>query len=295
MRPLRVPLSALTFAVLASIATPSSGKGFVVVRKAGAGSNVRIATSLVDALAGQQGATTRVIDLSGDGVADAARVARETGDGQVVFAVGPDAVVAAGDGSRAHVIAIGVPNPARLRTTATFVSVYPSGARIFEFASRRLGATRVGFLFSPSQNLETANEFSKAAAANGFTFVPLPAASPGELFRVLRVGLAKVDVLILPVDPLLFDRMSLRLIVERCVAANVPTIGFLPELPALGVTASVVPHPAAVAAAALREGGAARPASRKQIEVDQLQITVSRRAAELIGIKAESLGADIIQ
>jgi ABC-type uncharacterized transport system substrate-binding protein len=293
MRTTRIVLTAALIGFLPAI---SSAKDYAIVRSPGAGSSARLSESLALALqAGPEPSAPRLIDLSGDGVADAARVAREANKGDVLFAVGPDAVVAVGETARSHVIALGVPNPARFRSNATFVSAYPQGSRIFEFAARRLGAKKVGILYSPSHNGEVAAELQKAAAALGLGVVRMPAASPGELVRILNQVLPNVDVLILPIDPMLFDRMSLRLIVERSSAQKKATIGFLPELPALGVTAALVADPAAQTAAAIRESGGARPAARKLVEVDSMQVTVSKRATELIGINAESLGADKIQ
>jgi ABC-type uncharacterized transport system substrate-binding protein len=266
--------------------------GAVVVRKPGA------LTPLSDALIEQlrkspvDGAG-RVVDLSGDSAADAARVARECGGAGVIFTIGPEAAGAVSAVStKSAVVALGVPNPARVGVSATYLSVYPRLESVLDFAAAKLNAKRVGLLHSPAQNAEIVVAFQKAAAQRGMTIVPLAVGSSGELVRVLGGIAAQVDAVMLAIDPLVFDRQALRFVVEKATAAKKPTVGFITDLAGLGVTVALTNDPAAIATAAVNAARTtARPGARGTAHADGMIVTASRRSAEMIGISLESLGA----
>jgi len=295
----RAPRSAgLALAVLAGLACAASvtaiARADMVVKRPGTGFTAQVAESLVHALqAGPEGATLRVVDLTGDWNTDTARVARGSEGQATVFAIGPDATVAAARGRKTNLIAVAVPNPARLGTAATFVSMYPRLERVFKFLAKGLGAHKAGFVYTQSQNAETEVLFAEAAQRQGLTLVPIAVGSPGELVRGLKETLPVVDALLLPVDPILFDRESLGLIVAEAARAKRPTVGFLDALPALGVTACLVTSPAATASAALE--AARTPGSARSIEADNPVLVVSRRAALAIGLVPEAMGAQRIE
>jgi ABC-type uncharacterized transport system substrate-binding protein len=235
----------------------------------------------------------RIVDLSGDSAADAARLSRECEKAGLVFTVGPEAASAVAALNRSGtVVGLGVPNPAKIEGSATFVSVYPRLESVLDFTSGKLKAKRIGVLHSPSHNRETLTSFQRAATGRGVTIVPMAATSSGELVRAFGSLAGSVDAVVLTIDPLLFDRQSLRFVVEKASAAKKPTIGFLPELVSLGVTFVLTNEPAAVAATAVGAAkNSARPGKRVTAEVDGFTVLVSRRAAELIGIPPESLSA----
>lgn len=278
------------------LSTAARPESTVLVRRSSGGNLALVSEALAQQISRARGAAPRIVELSGDSAADAARISRECGSADVVYAVGVDAATSVAEaGPAARLVALGVPNPSRMKGGGVYVSVYPSLRKTFEFARNRLGADRVALLYSPAQNRETAETFAMAAASSGIALVPVPAGSSGELVRALKGGLEGVDALILAVDPLVFDRQSLRLIVERTAAHRVPTIGFLPELVSHGVTIALSCDPAAVAATALAEAANATSTRKREAEVASMTVSVSRRSAELIGLKPESLGAQAIR
>jgi ABC-type uncharacterized transport system substrate-binding protein len=239
----------------------------------------------------------RIVELSGDSAVDTARVGRECERANVIFTIGPEAASAVSllSGQKA-VISLGVPNPARFNANGTYVSVYPRLTAVIDYAVTTLKARRIGVLHSPAQNREIVAAFERAALKSGATIVSLPAASSGDLVRVLGGIGAGVDAIVLAIDPLLFDRQALRLIVEKSSAAKKPTIGFLPELTGFGVTVALTNEPASIAATALAAAkNNNRSATRRIAETDGLIVTVSRQAAQRIGITAESLNAQQIR
>lgn len=187
-------------------AGPDAAQAAVIVKKAGAGSATQLSQAVTQALQEKPvGGPPRVLELSGDAPADSARIARETSGESILFAIGPDATEAAGEARRTAVVSLGVPNPARIRTPGTYVSIYPKLERVFEYVKTQLKAKQVGLVFTPARNREIALAFLKAGESQGVTVVPVSVTSSGDLIRELKQALPKVDVLLLAVDPILFD------------------------------------------------------------------------------------------
>ncbi len=258
--------------------------GADVIVKQGA---TRATLDIVEALlreAEARGSSPKVIDLTGSFGTDLARVGRAAEDATTLFAVGPRATVLAGTVAEsvkgARVIALAVPNPERLKTaTATFVSFYPRLDAVFRFLRSRFGARQVGLLYSPSQNTAVASAFAKAANERGITLHAMEVHSAGDLVRSLRQGLATFDVLVLPVDPIMFERENLRIVVDEARRAGKPTIGFLSDLPQLGFTGALVHSHEALARTALKasqkaEGG---PTSTVDVEGPLLYVTADKQ------------------
>jgi hypothetical protein len=281
---------------LLALALVSSGSpvsaASVIVRKSGSASAALLAPAIAKLLADQAGEDApRVLELSGDAPADSALIARETRAAKVLFAIGPDATEAAGEARGTPVISLGVPNPARVRTAGTYVSIYPRLDRVFALAKTRLKARTIGLLFSPAKNREVALAFMKAAEEQGLTLTPIPVGSSGDLTRELPKALASIDVLLLAIDPLIFDRESLAFVVEQAAAAHKPTLGFLEELPRLGVTLALVTSAAATAQAAVDASREPVLVGKRRVDVDHLTVIASRKGAGAMGLSPETLGA----
>lgn len=267
----------------------------VIVRKPGA-ATAQLAQALTKALEERANATVRHVDLTGDTLADGALVARETRNSTVLFAIGHEATEAAGEARGLSVVSLGVPNPARVRTAGAYLSIYPRFEKLFEFVKNRLKAMTAGLVFSPSQNREVALTFLKAAESAGLELklVPVAVTSSGDLVRELGQTLPKVDVVLLAVDPILFNKESLSYITGEARKAKKPTIGFLEDLTRLGVTVSIVAPAQAVAASAIAAAQTPVLMGKKRVDVDGFLVLVSRKEAEAVGINPEALGADRI-
>jgi ABC-type uncharacterized transport system substrate-binding protein len=237
----------------------------------------------------------RVLELTGDNLADGALVAREARGAKVVYAVGPDATEAAGLARGTAVVSLGVANPAQLKTPGTYVSIYPSLDAVFAYLKGTLKATSAGLVFSPSKNREIALTFMRAGPSHGVNVVPVAVGSDGELVRAVKPALAKVDVLLLAVDPLLFDPLNLRFVVGAAQEARKLTVGFLEDLTGRGVPVSLLTSAEAAADAAVGASSDPVLVGKKRVEVTALHVVVSREAAAAVGWRAEALGAQKIQ
>jgi ABC-type uncharacterized transport system substrate-binding protein len=278
-RKLRLAL-AVALPLLGGAAPAPASEAAVVVLKPGAkGVAAQLVQALTRALQDRQ-APPRLVELSGDSLADAARITREARGETVLYAVGPDATEAAAEARGTAVISLGVPNPARVRTAGTYVSMYPRLERVFDHVHNEMKAQRAGLVFSPARNREVALAFLKAGTEAGVAVTPIPVASSGELVRELKGALPRVDVLLLAIDPLLFDSESLKFIVDEAAAAGKPTVGFLEELTRLGVSVALVAPPQAAASAAVEAAASPVLIGKKRVEVDSQQVVLARPSAQ---------------
>lgn len=269
---------------------PASAGESIIVRKPGGGSAAELAEALAKALTAK-GGQVRVVELTGDAPSDVARIARASSEGAVLFTIGPDATETARESGGA-VVSLGVPNPSRIRTPGTYVSMYPRLEGVFAYLKATLGVSRVGLLFTPATNREVALAFIKAAQSQAVELQPVPVSSAGDLVRELKRTLPTVDTLLLAVDPILFDKRSLEFVVAECQAAKKPSVGFLQELTRFGVTLSMVLPPDALAEAAV--AAAAEPVSvgKKRVEVEGSKVVVSPEAAARVGLDPDALDGD---
>jgi hypothetical protein len=257
---------ALLLGVLGVLIAAASPARAAIVIKQGAHRGTDTLVAALQQEAARGNAEARAVDLTGSFSTDLARVGRAAEGETTLFAIGPNATVLAGtvaeDVRGARIVALAVPNPEKLKTRATYISLYPQPDTVFQFLASRFRARRIGFLFSPAQNAALAATFGRAAGGRGAELVPIEARSAGELVRHLKDPLRTADVLVVPVDPLLFDRERLRIVLEETRAAGKPVIGFLPDLPQLGFTGALVLSEEAVAKLAWK---AARDASEEAI------------------------------
>jgi hypothetical protein len=134
-------------------------------------------------------------------------------------------------------------------------------------------------------------QFLRAGAAHGVAVVPVTVSSSGDLVRALRAALPALDVLLLAVDPVLFDAQSLEIIVAEARAARKPTVGFLEDLTGLGVTLALVAPADAAADLAVGASGDPVRVGKRRVEVSGAEVVVSRAGAAAVGLDPGALGA----
>jgi hypothetical protein len=252
------------------------------------------ASDLVMALRGRAHAA-RDVELSGSSSADAALVPHEAHAGDVVYAIGPDAVVAARSiDKKSKIVALNVPNPDRLGTDATYVSAYPNLNSTFAVLANKLFVKKVGVLYSPSQNHEMALKFAAQMVAHGIQPLPIPVTA-GNAAAALRRSIAGLTAVVLLIDPLLFDATAMHDVLAVTSAAKVPTIGFLSDLTAIGVTIAIVVPAGNVAEAAVRSAASASPGQRDFVESDAIEIVVSKQSALEVGLDPKTIGATTVR
>jgi hypothetical protein len=200
--------------------------------------------------------------------------------------VGPNATVLAGAVSesqkKGRVVALAVPNPERLKTKAIFVSFYPRLDAVLRFLSGKFAAKSLGFIYSPQQNAALARAFTNAASSRGMTVHEITAVSTGDVVRRLKPTLAEIDVLVVPVDPLVFDREILRIVAVESRAAGKPTIGFLSDLTQLGLTGSLTMPKESVARAAWQAARRGEGETSDVVPVDGALIYLSNGESTIV-------------
>ena len=118
---------------------------------------------------------------------------------------------------------------------------------------------------------------------------PIPATG-GSAAAALRPHLGKINAVLLLIDPLLFDERTMHEIILAAAAAKVPTIGFLPELPSVGVTFALTTPAAQLAALAVRSAPLSTPGTRRTVELDALEVTASKKSADDLGLDLKAIG-----
>jgi hypothetical protein len=280
------PLALPAFVViLASLGPPAGRAGDLIVKQGTGRATAEIVEALIKEAPGKD-KPPAVLDLSGDWNTDFARVSRVLDDGACVLAVGPNATVLAGAVSesqkKGRVVSLAVPNPERLKAKATYVAFYPRLDSVLRFLGTKFGAKNVGFIYSPSHNAAVARAFSEAATARGMKLREITVASTGDVVRHLKPALPEVDVLVVPVDPLVFDRDILRIVTDESKAAGKPTIGFLPDLTQLGLTGSLITPKEAVARAAWHAGRRTAAEGSDVVPVEGSLLYVSKGATTVV-------------
>jgi len=267
-----------------------AARGDIIVRPRTTGRT----TDLVTALLGKARAA-REVELSGSSSADAALVPHEAHTGDVVYAIGPDAVVAARSiDKKSKIVALNVPNPDRLGTNATYVSAYPSLNTAFDLLSDKLFVKKAGVLYSPSQNHEVALMFAAQLKEHNIQPQPIPVTA-GNAAASLRRAISGLSVVILLIDPLVFDAEAMRDVLAVTTAAKVPTVGFLTDLTSIGVTVALVVPAGNLADMAVRSAAGATPGSRNIVEAEAIEIVVSKQSAQEVGLDPKAIGATSVR
>lgn len=275
-------------ALLALAATAVRGDIIVRARSSGRTSD------LVAALRSKANAA-REVELSGSSSADAALVPHEAHAGDVVYAIGPDAVVASRSiDKKSKIVALNVPNPDRLGTDATYVSAYPNLDKTFDVLADKLFVKKVGVLYSPSQNHEMALKFAGALAAHNIQPQPIPVTA-GNAAAALRRAIGGLNAVILLIDPLVFDAIAMRDVLAVTGAAKIPTIGFLTDLTTIGVTIAIVVPAGNAADMAVRSAASQSPGSRSVVEAEAIEIIVSKQSAQEVGLDPKTIGATTVR
>jgi hypothetical protein len=262
----------------------------IIVRPRSSGRTLDLVTALRS-----KASAAREVELSGSSSADAALVPHEAHAGDIVYAIGPDAVVAARSiDKKSKIVALNVPNPDRLGTAATYVSAYPNLNRTFGVLAEKLFVKKVGVLYSPSQNHETALKFASQMAAHGIQPQPIPVTA-GNAGAALRRSIAGLSAVVLLIDPLVFDATAMHDILVVTSAAKVPTIGFLSDLTTIGVTIAIVVPAANAAEVAVRSAASASAGTRDFVESDVIEIFVSKQSAQEVGLDPKAIGATTVR
>jgi len=261
------------------------------------GGSARYTADIVDALikeARTHGVEPRVVEITGRFGADQARLERVAAGERTFFALGPHATALAGvvvqSSSNARLISLAVPNPERVQATAAYIAFYPRAEPALRWLAERFHARTFALVYTPSQNAAMAATFDAAAKTLGLGLRAVPAASSGELVRGLRAAVREVDVVLFPVDPLLFDRESVRIVVDEARAAGKPVVGFLPDVATLGFAGALVNSPEALAKTAWELSREPPAAASPVQEVGGPMLFVTKDGTTTIDLDAEAAG-----
>jgi ABC-type uncharacterized transport system substrate-binding protein len=158
-----------------------------------------------------------------------------------------------------------VPNPAGAgllsRAKWAGVSPYPDPRLIMQHLRTAMALQKVAILYTRKQNQEVAKAFRDAGEAEKVSCLLVGIQDPSELEQSLGTALREVQGVLLLIDALAFGPDQVRFIVSRCLEAKKPLVGFLENMPEVGVPFAIHPpseelgRTAAIAMKALQEKG----------------------------------------
>src|SRR4029079_9887526 len=117
---------------------------------------------------------------------------------------------------------------------------------------------------------------------------PIPVTA-GNAAASLRRAISGLSVVILLIDPLVFDAAAMRDVLAVTSAAKIPTVGFLTDLTSIGVTGALVVPAGNLADMAVRSAAGAAPGSRNVVEADAIEIVVSKQSAQEVGLDPKAI------
>jgi putative ABC transport system substrate-binding protein len=160
------------------------------------------------------------------------------------------------------------------------------------------GRTRAGIIHNPAQSRYPAGALEAIARKEGFSLVVVDCDGPAHLLKALSAFKGRVDFVLCPPDPDLYNAVTVKPLVMAALEQRVPLVGFSPAFVRAGAAAGVFPDYADLgrqsAEMALRllrgdEHGPGIESPRKVLAA------VNQRVAHLLGVefRPEALAAEV--
>ena len=149
---------------------------------------------------------------------------------------------------------------------------------------------KVAILYTRKQNQEVAKIFQDAGEAEKVNCLLVGLKDSDELQESLEPALNQVQGVLLLIDALAFGPDQVRFIVSKCLQAKKPLLGFLENMPEVGVPFAIYPpseelgRTAAVAMKALQEKGE----DRKIWYPQRFVLSVNQAAVQSLGVPYDS-------
>jgi|GEM_PF-3822222 len=187
-----------------------------------------------------------------------------------------------------------VPNPTGAgllgRAKWAGVSPYPDPRLVMQHLRASMALQKVAILYTRKQNQEVAKIFQDAGEAEKVNCLLVGLKDSDELQESLEPALNQVQGVLLLIDALAFGPDQVRFIVSKCLQAKKPLVGFLENMPEVGVPFAIYPpseelgRTAAVAMKALQEKGE----DRKIWYSQRFVLSVNQAAVQSLGVPYDS-------
>jgi ABC-type uncharacterized transport system substrate-binding protein len=209
----------------------------------------------------------------------------------IVCAIGPTAITTAFQAGSLKGVAVGLPNPLSKNYSTkkdfVFVSLYPDPKAIFDYLSKTNSARNVGIIFTNSVNLEMADYFKSQAENSGLKCKLLGVDSAQDLVAPFPYFLGQVDIVLLLIDPLSYNKEAVKFIVTKAIEKKKPVFGFSETICSAGIPVSLfVPSSelAKITAKAVEEKKAGASKTSVYFGSD-FKLSINVEAAKAMGVK----------
>lgn len=170
---------------------------------------------------------------------ESAKTELSTKKDSIVCAIGPQAISAAFQSGSTRGVAVGLPNPFSKNISTkkdfAFVALYPESKLVFEYLSRTLGARTIGVLYTSIVNQEMAEHFKNSAGSSGCSCKLLGVENAQALTAPFPGFLKQVDVVILLIDPIAYNKDAMKFIVTKALDSKTPIVGFTEQTASSGI------------------------------------------------------------
>lgn len=157
--------------------------------------------------------------------------------------IGPSAISIGIQAGFTKFIGAGLPNPL-LKTYSTkkefsFVTLYPEPKILIDFLTKYFEAKSIGIVFTSAVNQEMADYLKNYFENNGLKCKLLGINSPQELAAPFPYFLSQVNVVLLLIDPLAYNKEAVKFMMIKSIEKKVPIIGFSEAICQLGIPISI--------------------------------------------------------
>ena len=160
---------------------------------------------------------------------------------------GPNAITVAFQSGVEKGVAMGLPNPlSKVYSTKndfSFVTLFPEPKIIFEFLNKFYSPKTVGLIYTTTVNQEMADYFKRLIEQSGFKCKTLGVNSAQELVSPFPFFLSQVDVALILIDPLAYNKEAVKFMVTKAIEKKKPIIGFSEQVPSAGIPLAIYVDP----------------------------------------------------
>lgn len=170
-------------------------------------------------------ATWKEVEITGDALADYARVQQTVQEGDTVVAMGTDAAKTVMGLKKVRKIGLLIPNGPECACCMQVISLYPALPQVYKYLKDRTYTSLL--LLYTSETAERAFHLSMKGREFGLEIKPVAVESPLDVPTRLRKGLDKAQGVLIAIDPKFFDEGFLKLMMEEIRRSGKPAFAFL--------------------------------------------------------------------
>jgi len=214
----------VAFLALLGAASALSAQECLIVKGKGSDMIGRIEAALLKGAA-PPCAAWKTLEISGDALADFAKVQQAAREVDIVVALGTDAAKGVRSLKKNRKVGLMIPNGLECACCMQVISLYPDLRQVYGYLKKRTFTSLV--LVYTSETAEKAFHLSMTGREMGMDVTPVAVESPLDVPTRLRKGLDKAQGVLIAIDPKFFDEEFLKLMMDEIRRSGKPVFAFL--------------------------------------------------------------------